>query len=102
MDKKLDVFLSSSVAEFKSERKHLSKKISEISFLECKLLEDRGPQAQSVELTSLSEVSKCDILVGINCLGHCDSEITRAEIGNQRGLQEKKILFDLSTIRNKK
>ena len=78
MDKKLDVFLSSSVAEFKSERKHLSKKISEISLLECKLLEDRGPQAQSVELTSLSEVSKCDILVGI--LGHCDSEITRAEI----------------------
>ena len=74
----LKVFLSSHINEFKNERKHLSKAISKISFLECKLQEDRGPQAQSTELSSLSAVETCNILVGI--LGNCFSQITKAEI----------------------
>ena len=78
MDKKLDVFLSSNANEFSNERKHLNKKISKIPFLECTLLEDRGPMTQNTELTSLKEVRKCDILVGI--LGDCDSQTTRKEI----------------------
>lgn len=78
MTKKLDVFLSSSATEFKNERKYLSKKISKIPFLECILLEDRGPKTQNTKLASLRAVRKCDIVVGI--LGDTDSEITRAEI----------------------
>ena len=78
MDKKLDVFLSSNANEFGNERKHLSKKISKIPFLECILLEDGGPMTQNTVLTSLKEVRKCDILVGI--LGDHDSQTTRKEI----------------------
>ena len=78
MGTQLDVFLSSSVTEFRSERKYLSKKISKIPFLECRLLENKGPQTQNTTEYSLNEIEKCDILVGI--LGDCDSKITRAEI----------------------
>ena len=72
------VFLSSSISEFKNERKYISNVISKIPYLECKLLENSGPKPQNTMSASLSEVRKCDILVGI--LGDCDSEITRAEI----------------------
>ena len=70
--------MSSNIDEFKNERKRISKIISQFPYLECKLLEDSGPKPQNAMSSSLNEVKKCDMLVGI--LGDCDSEITKAEI----------------------
>jgi len=63
--KKLDVFLSSAQEEFENERKTLSKKISELPFLDCVPLEERGADALSVEESSIEGVRECDIYVGI-------------------------------------
>lgn len=77
MVRNLNVFLSSSIGEFRSERERLHKKICNIPFLECRLQENE-PHAQNTVASSLNAVNACDILVGI--LGNCDSELTRDEI----------------------
>ena len=97
MDKR--VFLSSSIPEFKNERKHISKIICQISCLECKLPEDGGPQAQNTMLSSLNEVRKSDILIGI--LGDCDSELTKAEITEAYNTGKYCLIYKKLKIKNK-
>lgn len=61
----LDVFLSSDQAEFQEERKKLSKMISDIPFLECVLLEERGADTRGVVEASLGAAKNCDIYIGM-------------------------------------
>ena len=74
---KLDVFLSSDQEEFEEERKKLSKMISDIPFLECTLLEERGANSRGVVEASIKAVRNCDIYIGI--FGREYSEITIKE-----------------------
>ena len=78
MDKDLNVFLSSKFDEFKNARRYLSRKISEMPYLECIPQEAEGALPQGPKESSVEDAKKCDILVGI--LGDCDSETTRDEI----------------------
>lgn len=61
----LDVFLSSDQEEFQEERKKLSRMISNIPFLECVPLEERGADTRGVVEASLRAVRNCDIYIGI-------------------------------------
>ena len=73
----LDVFLSSDQEEFEEERKKLSKIISDIPFLECTPLEERGADTRGVVEASITAVRNCDIYIGI--FGREYSEITIKE-----------------------
>jgi len=73
----LDVFLSSDQEEFEEELKKLSKIISDIPFLECIPLEERGADTTGVVEASIRAVRNCDIYVGI--FGREYSEITIKE-----------------------
>lgn len=61
----LDVFLSSDQEEFREERKKLSKIISDIPFLECIPLEERGADTWGVVEASIRAAKNCDVYIGI-------------------------------------
>jgi len=60
----LDVFLSSDQEEFETERKELSKRISNIPSLNCIPLENRGADSRCTAEASIMAAKKCDIYVG--------------------------------------
>jgi hypothetical protein len=61
----LDVFLSSDQEEFERERNKISQIISNIPFLACTTLENRGAAARDVLEASLRAVRHSDIYVGV-------------------------------------
>lgn len=61
----LDVFISSAQDEFSKTRIYLEKKISEMLFLKCQLLERRGAQPNNTHEASLEAAAICDIYIGI-------------------------------------
>lgn len=91
MVKKLDVFLSSSIGEFRNERRYLSKKISDMPYLECIPQEAKGSLSQGPAESSVEDAQKCDILVGI--LGDCYSKITMDEINSVIELGKYRVLY---------
>jgi hypothetical protein len=75
--KNLDVFLSSDLQEFEKERNKLSKIISNIPYLTCTPLENRGADSRDILDASLKAVKNSDIYLGV--FGHNYSEITIKE-----------------------
>jgi hypothetical protein len=73
----LDVFLSSDINEFKTERERLSKVICKIPFCSCIPLERRGAEATDVLAASLKAARDCDVYVGV--FGRNYSETTIKE-----------------------
>jgi hypothetical protein len=63
--KKLEVFLSSDIKEFKRERRKLAKMINRMPFLQSTPLEARGADTEDVTQASLNAVREADIYAGI-------------------------------------
>lgn len=63
--KKLEVFLSSDIREFKRERKKLAKMINRMPFLQSTPLEARGADTEDVTQASINAVRDADIYAGI-------------------------------------
>jgi uncharacterized protein YutE (UPF0331/DUF86 family) len=63
--RKLDVFLSSEIAEFRRPRSELARMICRAPFLECSLLETRGAATRNVVESSIKAARDADIYVGI-------------------------------------
>lgn len=95
---KLDVFLSSDQEEFGEERKKLSKIISDIPFLECIPLEERGADTRGVVEASIRAVKNCDIYIGI--FGSEFSEITIEEY-DEAVKQRKQCLTYVKRVRDR-
>lgn len=94
----LDVFLSSDQKEFEEERKKLSKIISEIPFVECTPLEERGADTRGVVEASVRAARDCDIYVGI--FGREYSETTIKEY-NEAVKQRKQCLTYVKKVKER-
>jgi len=77
---KVDVFISSSINEFKKTRVVLADRIDKMPHLKAILLERRGADAETVTTASLKGVESSDIYLGI--FGKKYSEITLKEYHN--------------------
>jgi HEPN domain-containing protein len=73
----LDVFISSHQIEFDKKRKRLEKRINNMPYLSCELLEKRGADSDNPEASSINAARRCDFYIGI--FGKEFSSLTQKE-----------------------
>lgn len=88
---RLQVFLSSSLEEFKTVRKTLARRISQKALLICTPLEDTGADTDDVTSASLRGVRDSDIYIGI--LGKRHSRTTVAEFREAVKLRRRCLVY---------
>ena len=98
MKKKLEVFISSKQDEFKRKREEVEKLISKHPYLESRLLEKRGANAENPTNASVKAIQKSDIYIGI--FGEKYSEVT---VNEYREAVKKRIpaLLYLKKVKNR-